>query len=38
LVVKPADAARLMGLYRGWGFRSMLAELEAAQTRQQELI
>lgn len=38
LVARPADAARLMGLYRGWGFRSMLAELEFAQARQQELI
>ena len=33
LVVKAADADRLMELYRGWGFRSMLAELEAAQVR-----
>jgi DNA polymerase-1 len=38
LVARPADAVRLMGMYRGWGFRSMLAELEAAQTGQQELI
>jgi DNA polymerase-1 len=38
LVARPADAQRLMGLYRGWGFRSMLAELEAAQSQQQELI
>jgi DNA polymerase-1 len=38
LVARPADAGRLMELYRGWGFRSMLAELESAQTRQQELI
>jgi DNA polymerase-1 len=38
LVARPADAVRLMGLYRSWGFRSMLAELESAQTRQQELI
>lgn len=38
LVARSADAERLMELYRGWGFRSMLAELESAQTRQQELI
>ena len=47
LVARPTDAVRLMGLYRGWGFRSMLAELEAAQKKaasvgaanaQQELI
>jgi DNA polymerase-1 len=38
LVARPADGGRLMGLFRGWGFRSMLAELEAAQSRQQELI
>jgi DNA polymerase I len=38
LVARPADAGRLMEMYRGWGFRSMLAELESAQTRQQELI
>jgi DNA polymerase-1 len=31
LVVKPADAGRLMELYRRWGFRSMLAELESAE-------
>jgi DNA polymerase I len=36
--VQPVDAARLAGLYRGWGFRSLLAELEAAETRQQTLI
>ena len=29
LVARPADAERLMGMYRGWGFRSMLAELES---------
>ena len=29
LVARPADAERLMELYRGWGFRSMLAELES---------
>ena len=31
LVVKPAAAGRLMELYRRWGFRSMLAELESAE-------
>ena len=31
LVVKPADAGRLMELYHSWGFRSMLAELESAE-------
>ena len=31
LVVKPADAGRLMELYRSWGFRSMLAELQSAE-------
>ena len=38
LVARPADTQKLMGLYRAWGFRSMLAELEAAQSKQQELI
>ena len=31
LAVKPADASRLMGLYRGWGFRTMLTDLETAE-------
>jgi DNA polymerase-1 len=31
LAVKPADAGRLMELYRRWGFRSMLEELESAE-------
>jgi DNA polymerase-1 len=31
LAVKPGDAGRLMDLFRGWGFRSMLAELETAE-------
>lgn len=30
LVARPADVGRLMGLFRGWGFRSMHAELEAS--------
>jgi DNA polymerase-1 len=38
LVARSGDAGRLMELYRGWGFRSLLAELETAQARQQELI
>lgn len=38
LAVKPADAGQLAELFREWGFRSMQAELEAAQSRQQELI
>jgi DNA polymerase-1 len=38
LVVKPGDAGRLAELFREWGFRSMLAEIEASQVRQQELI
>lgn len=31
--VKPGDSVRLMGLYREWGFRSMLAELETAEAK-----
>lgn len=38
LAVGDADAGRLAELFRGWGFRSMLAELEASQVRQQTLI
>lgn len=38
MMARPGDAGQLMDLYRGWGFRSMLAELEAAQSRQQDLI
>ena len=30
---QPADAGRLAPLFRQWGFRSLLAELEAAQSR-----
>jgi len=32
LAVKPPDAAALRELYRRWGFRSLLAELESAET------
>ena len=38
LAVKAVDGARLAELYRGWGFKSLLAELEAGQNRQQNLI
>jgi DNA polymerase-1 len=38
LVARSGDASQLRELYRGWGFRSLLAELEAAAVRQQELI
>jgi DNA polymerase-1 len=38
LAVKPANVGQLGGLYRGWGFRSLLAEVEAAEARQQTLI
>jgi DNA polymerase-1 len=35
---KPADAGRLAELYRGWGFRSLLAEVEASQSQQAVLL
>jgi len=38
LAVKPADGERLAELFRGWGFRSMLAELERSAAQQQVLI
>ncbi|HEX5218919.1 MAG TPA: 5'-3' exonuclease H3TH domain-containing protein [Verrucomicrobiae bacterium] len=38
LVVKPMSVARLKELYTDWGFRGMLAELQAPQERQQSLI
>jgi len=38
LAVKPADAGQLAELFRGWGFRSLLAEVLAESTRQPELI
>ena len=38
LVVKPGEMERLAALYRGWGFRGLLAELEKLQMQQQSLI
>jgi len=39
LVVRPADREQLRGLYRGWGFKGLLAELDAQfPERQAELI
>jgi len=38
LASKPVAGERLAGLFRGWGFRSLLAELEASPGRQQNLI
>jgi DNA polymerase I len=38
LAVKPADADRLGELFHQWGFKSMLAELESAPTRQAVLL
>ncbi|MFZ0829361.1 MAG: 5'-3' exonuclease H3TH domain-containing protein [Verrucomicrobiia bacterium] len=38
LAGKPADAARLRGLYQRWGFKGMLAELEAASHEQQAVL
>jgi DNA polymerase I len=38
LAAKPVDVGKLAELFRGWGFRSLLAELEASQMRQQPLI
>lgn len=38
LTVKPVAGEQLAELYRRWGFRSLLAELESAQVRQQVLI
>jgi DNA polymerase I len=38
LAEKPADADRLRELFRHWGFRSMLAELESAGVRQAVLL
>jgi DNA polymerase-1 len=35
---KPADAEQLAPLYRRWGFRSLLAEVEASQTQQAVLL
>lgn len=37
-LVKTADVARLRELFREWGFRGMLAELEAGQSQQANLI
>lgn len=37
LVERAPDAERLAPLFKRWGFRSMLAELEASQTRQEVL-
>jgi hypothetical protein len=36
--VRPGDAERLAPLFRQWGFRSMLAEVEAGRSRQTVLI
>lgn len=38
LALKPADAGRLAELFREWGFRSLLAEVQAGLIRQPELI
>jgi DNA polymerase I len=38
LTPKRADEARLAGMYRRWGFRTMLVELEASQSRQAALL
>ncbi|MDR3456208.1 MAG: 5'-3' exonuclease H3TH domain-containing protein [Verrucomicrobiae bacterium] len=39
LVVRPADREKLRGLYRDWGFKGLLAELDGQfQERQAELI
>jgi DNA polymerase I len=38
LAVRSADGKRLAELYRGWGFRGLLAELEASSERQGDLI
>jgi DNA polymerase I len=38
LAVGPADAGQLAELFRGWGFRSLLAELAASQSEQPDLI
>lgn len=38
LAVRAPDSGRLAELFRTWGFRSMLAEIERSQVRQQELI
>lgn len=38
LAVRPENAEALRGLYAGWGFRGMLAALEAAPEKQAELI
>ena len=38
LAVKPVNEKRLAELYRGWGFRGLLAELEASQMEQRSLI
>jgi DNA polymerase I len=38
LAALPPDAERLRGLFQRWGFKGMLAELEAQSARQPELI
>jgi len=38
LAVKPVAGERLAELFRGWGFRSLLAELDGSLARQQNLI
>lgn len=35
---KPVDVERLGGLFRGWGFKSLLAELEASRSEQGALL
>jgi hypothetical protein len=37
LAERAPDAVRLTPLFKQWGFRSMLAELEASQMRQEAL-
>ena len=38
LAVRPADSERLAPLYERWGFKAMLAQLEAARGLQKELL
>jgi DNA polymerase-1 len=37
LAVRPPDADQLADLYRSWGFRSLLAEIESSRSRQEVL-
>lgn len=38
LAVRPPEADRLADLFRSWGFRSLLAEIEASRLRQEVLL